>query len=228
MQYTVLLQLLGPILLEPIQKVFISTPQDLMGDASRELNQRRAQVKDMQTEKDMVNIDAKAPVAEMFGFASAIDQLLAEECYGNTENMGFEPLPKQLQTEVVKQIRERKGLNQSHIQLATIWTKNSPKHSFLFLLKKIKNIKFYRIFTFYEDATMDKGTIPINKDFELEYRYYDKDPNFKYFNRRFEIYVLEKKTLKKNYVMHMDNANPSDMKPTVHKASTGGKNMILG
>ncbi len=99
-----------PIILEPIQKVFISTPQDLMGDASRELNQRRAQVKDMQTEKDMVNIDAKAPVAEMFGFASAIRSATGGRVLWNTENMGFEPLPKQLQPEIVKQIRERKGL----------------------------------------------------------------------------------------------------------------------
>ena len=62
----------NPILLEPMQKVFISTPQELMGDASRELNQRRAEVKDMITEGDSVNIDAKAPVSEMFGFASSI------------------------------------------------------------------------------------------------------------------------------------------------------------
>jgi len=99
-----------PILLEPIQKVFISTPQDLMGDASRELNQRRAVVRDMITEKDLVNIDAKAPVAEMFGFASAIRSATGGRVLWNTENLGFEPLPKQLQTEVVKQIRERKGL----------------------------------------------------------------------------------------------------------------------
>ena len=70
---------------------------------------------------------------------------------------------------------------------------------------------------------MDKGTIPINKNFELEYRYYDRDTNFKYFNRKFEIYVLEKKTLKKNYVMHMDNANARQMMPKVYKASSGKK-----
>ena len=70
---------------------------------------------------------------------------------------------------------------------------------------------------------MDRGVIPISKDFELEYRYYEKDPRYKYFNRKFEIYVLEKKTLKKNYVMHMDNANPKQMMPTVYKASTGSK-----
>jgi hypothetical protein len=75
---------------------------------------------------------------------------------------------------------------------------------------------------------MDKGTIPINKNFELEYRYYDKDPNFKYFNRKFEIYVLGKKTLKKRYVMHIDNANPREMMPTLQKASTGGKKYDFG
>ena len=99
-----------PVILEPMQKVFISTPQELMGDASRELNQRRAVVRDMQTENDMVNIDAKAPVAEMFGFASAIRSATGGRVLWNTENIGFEPLPKQLQMDVVKQVRERKGL----------------------------------------------------------------------------------------------------------------------
>ena len=99
-----------PVILEPMQKVFISTPQDLMGDASRELNQRRAVVRDMQTERDMVNIDAKAPVAEMFGFASAIRSATGGKVLWNTENLGFEQLPKHLQTDVVKKVRERKGL----------------------------------------------------------------------------------------------------------------------
>ena len=99
-----------PILLEPMQKVFISTPQDLMGDASKELNQRRSVVKDMLTEKDMVNIDAKAPVAEMFGFASSIRSATGGRVLWNTENLGFEPLPRNLQNQIVAQIRERKGL----------------------------------------------------------------------------------------------------------------------
>ncbi len=100
----------GPILLEPMQKVFISTPQDLMGDASKELNQRRSVVRDMTTEKDMVNVDAKAPVAEMFGFASSIRSATGGRVLWNTENIGFEPLPRHLQDQIVTQIRERKGL----------------------------------------------------------------------------------------------------------------------
>jgi elongation factor 2 len=99
-----------PIILEPMQKVFISTPQELMGDASRELNQRRAEVKDMVSEGDSVNIDSKAPVSEMFGFASAIRSATGGRVLWNTENLGFEPMPKHLQDDVIKQIRERKGL----------------------------------------------------------------------------------------------------------------------
>ncbi|MCK4347632.1 MAG: elongation factor EF-2 [Thermoplasmatales archaeon] len=99
-----------PILLEPMQKVFISTPQNLMGDASKELNQRRSVVRNMTTEKDMVNVDAKAPVAEMFGFASSIRSATGGRVLWNTENIGFEPLPRHLQDQIVAQIRERKGL----------------------------------------------------------------------------------------------------------------------
>jgi len=93
-----------------MQKVFINTPQELMGDASKELNQRRSEVKDMKTEGDSVIIEAKAPVAEMFGFASAIRSATGGRVLWNTENTGFEPLPRQLQDDIVKQIRERKGL----------------------------------------------------------------------------------------------------------------------
>jgi len=75
---------------------------------------------------------------------------------------------------------------------------------------------------------MNRGTIPINKNYELEYRYYEKDPRFKYFNRKFEIYLLEKKTLKKNYILHMDNSDPRQMMPNLFKASTGKRRHDFG
>jgi len=80
------IMLSDPIILEPMQKVFINTPQEVMGNVSRELNQRRAVILDMKTEGDMVTIEAKAPVAEMFGFASAslkasfINSLVSNKC----------------------------------------------------------------------------------------------------------------------------------------------------
>ena len=75
---------------------------------------------------------------------------------------------------------------------------------------------------------MDRGTIPINKGYELEYRYYDKDQNHKYFNRKFEIYLLEKKALRKNYILHMDNRDTRQMTPYLFKASTGRKKHDFG
>ena len=75
---------------------------------------------------------------------------------------------------------------------------------------------------------MDQGVIPINKEYELHFNYYDRDQKFKYFNRKFEIILVEKKTLKRNYVMHMDNADPRQMMPRVYKASTGKKKHEFG
>ena len=77
---------------------------------------------------------------------------------------------------------------------------------------------------------MKRGTVPISKEFELEFRYYDKDLEFKYFNRKFEIFLLEKKHLKKNYILHMDNATtpPGNFTPHVYTVSNMNKQLNLG
>ncbi|UCD14374.1 MAG: hypothetical protein JSW60_02875 [Thermoplasmatales archaeon] len=79
-------------------------------------------------------------------------------------------------------------------------------------------------------AIMERGTIPINQNFELEYRYYDKDVHYKYFNRKFEIFLIEKKALSKNYILHMDNCdmNPGKWSPHIHKASNVKKKLYFG
>jgi len=75
---------------------------------------------------------------------------------------------------------------------------------------------------------MDRGKIPINNQYEFEYRYFDKDSSYKYFNRRFEVYLLEKKPLKTNYLLHMDNHDTRQMAPFVYKASHGKKKHDFG
>ncbi|KAA0003248.1 MAG: elongation factor EF-2 [Thermoplasmata archaeon] len=100
----------GTMLLEPIQKVYVSVPHELMGNVNRELQQRRATITDIKSEGDMSIVHGKAPVAEMFGFASAIRSATGGRVLWNTENMGFEKLPDFLQDEITKKIRERKGL----------------------------------------------------------------------------------------------------------------------
>lgn len=101
-----------PALLEPMQKVFISTPQDYMGACTREIQNRRGQIVDMRQDTgDMATIESKVPVAEMFGFAGDIRSAAEGRCLWSTEMSGFERLPNEMQNNIVKEIRQRKGLS---------------------------------------------------------------------------------------------------------------------
>ncbi|UCD92508.1 MAG: elongation factor EF-2 [Methanobacteriota archaeon] len=100
----------GRALLEPKQKVFINVPQDMMGNATREMQQRRAVIENIGQDEETANIDSIAPVAEMFGFASSIRSATTGRALWSTENCGFERLPRELQTDIVRSIRVRKGL----------------------------------------------------------------------------------------------------------------------
>ena len=64
----------------------------------------------MTQDGDMTMIKAKAPVAEMFGFSNDIRSATGGRAMWSTENSGFERIPRELQVEVVGQIRTRKGL----------------------------------------------------------------------------------------------------------------------
>ena len=100
-----------PALLEPIQKVFINTPQDYMGSATREIQNRRGRIVDMSQEGDMSTVESKVPVAEMFGFAGDIRSATEGRCLWSTESAGFERLPRELQNTIIREIRQRKGLS---------------------------------------------------------------------------------------------------------------------
>jgi elongation factor 2 len=98
------------ILYEPIQKVFINVPEDLMGNAIREVQQRRGVIEDMKQEGDNTQIQAKCPVGEMFGFAASVRGATSGRALWSTENAGFVPMPREVQQKVVSEIRQRKGL----------------------------------------------------------------------------------------------------------------------
>lgn len=102
--------LAGRTLREPMMKIFISVPMDVMGAATRELQQRRAVIEDMEQEGDLTNITSKAPVAQMFGFAGDIRGATGGRSLWSTENCGFEAVPPELLDEVIGGIRKRKGL----------------------------------------------------------------------------------------------------------------------
>jgi elongation factor 2 len=105
------IMLAKPTILEPIQKVFINVPQDYMGSSTREIQNRRGQIVNMLQEGDMVTVESKVPVAEMFGFAGDIRSAAEGRCLWSTENAGFERLPKELQNKIIREIRQRKGLS---------------------------------------------------------------------------------------------------------------------
>src|SRR2546426_11753606 len=95
---------------EPNGKVFINVRQDFMGAALGEIQSRRGVIEDINQEGEITVIHAKAPVAEMFGFASAIRSATQGRAFWSTENSGFERVPSNLQAEVVRAIRQRKVL----------------------------------------------------------------------------------------------------------------------
>ncbi|HEV8594982.1 MAG TPA: elongation factor EF-2 [Thermoplasmata archaeon] len=99
------------ILMEPIQKLFLDLPQDVMGAAIGDVQARRGVIEDIQQEGEVTKIAAKVPVAAMFGFSTSIRGATQGRVLWSTENAGFQPVPADLQREVVRQIRERKGLN---------------------------------------------------------------------------------------------------------------------
>ena len=100
----------GVALLEPKQKVYINVPQELMGSVTGEMSQRRAEIAGMETEGDMAVITAKAPVKEMFGFASEIRSATGGRALWSTEFAGYETLPRELLDGITEDIRKRKGL----------------------------------------------------------------------------------------------------------------------
>ncbi len=61
-----------PVLLEPVMQVNVEVPEDFLGDVIGDLNSRRGHVEAMNTEEGIAKIDAKVPLAEMFGYATDI------------------------------------------------------------------------------------------------------------------------------------------------------------
>ncbi len=100
----------GATILEPIQIIQIDSPQDRMGEAIKEVNNRRGKIIDMEEEEGSARIQASLPVGEMFGFEAALKSATRGRGFYNLVDQEFEPMPKNLQKETILEIRERKGM----------------------------------------------------------------------------------------------------------------------
>ncbi|MEC8353315.1 MAG: elongation factor EF-2, partial [Candidatus Thermoplasmatota archaeon] len=98
------------IIQEPMQKAFVSVPNDWLGQVTREVTNRRGIIEDMPSDGDVTTVVGIIPIAETFGFSNDIRAASQGRAVWNTENLGFEPLPPQLFDKVVGEIRTRKGL----------------------------------------------------------------------------------------------------------------------
>lgn len=100
----------GAVLMEPIQKLNVSVPNDWLGGVTREVTMRRGEIEDMPSDGEITTVIGKVPVAETFGFSNDIRAATQGRAVWNTENCGFEELPRSLLADTVAVIRERKGL----------------------------------------------------------------------------------------------------------------------
>ena len=98
------------VILEPMQKMHVSVPNDWLGGVTRELNNRRGVIEDMPSEGEATTVIGTVPVAETFGFSNDIRAASQGRAVWNSENSGFDILPPMLFEKVVGDIRQRKGL----------------------------------------------------------------------------------------------------------------------
>jgi len=90
-----------PILLEPIMKVEVLTPEESMGDIVGDLNKRRGQVEGMGDRSGSKVIKAKVPLSEMFGYVTDLRTISSGRATSTMEFSHFEAAPKNVSEEVI-------------------------------------------------------------------------------------------------------------------------------
>jgi elongation factor G len=83
----------SPLLLEPIMKLTITTPEDYYGEFVGDLAQRRAQIVSTGTHLETTTIIANAPLAELFGYSSAMRSLSQGRAGSSMEPLEYAPAP---------------------------------------------------------------------------------------------------------------------------------------
>ena len=93
------------ILLEPIMRVECVTPDEYQGDIMGDLNRRRGRIVSIEAKNFATVIHAEVPLAEMFGYATAIRSLSKGRASYSMEPSHFEPVP----TQIVAAVLDQKG-----------------------------------------------------------------------------------------------------------------------
>ena len=96
----------GPVLMEPIMKVEVVTPEENMGDVIGDLNKRRGQVEGMEEARSGARIvKAMVPLSEMFGYVTALRTITSGRATSSMEYDHHAPLSATLQEQVLADLK---------------------------------------------------------------------------------------------------------------------------
>ncbi len=90
-----------PVLMEPIMKVEVITPEENMGDVMGDLNRRRGQLQGMDTRAGAQVIKALVPLSEMFGYVTQLRTITSGRATSTMEFSHYAEAPKNIQEEVI-------------------------------------------------------------------------------------------------------------------------------
>ncbi len=90
-----------PVLLEPIMKVEVLTPDQYMGDVTGDLNRRRGMLEGMDSKHGVQVIKAKVPLSEMFGYVTQLRSLSSGRATSTMEFSHYNPAPNNIAEEVM-------------------------------------------------------------------------------------------------------------------------------
>ena len=91
----------GPILLEPIMKVECTTPDEYQGDLLGDINRRRGVINSIEAKNGLTVLNAQVPLAEMFGYATAIRSLSKGRASYSMEPLTFSQVPNSVLTTIL-------------------------------------------------------------------------------------------------------------------------------
>ncbi|HAX25761.1 MAG TPA: elongation factor G [Chloroflexi bacterium] len=91
----------GPVVLEPIMKVEVTTPEEFMGDVIGNLNARRGRVDGMEMHSGSQVVRAFVPLANMFGYTTELRSMTQGRATSSMEFDHYEPLPDSLAKELI-------------------------------------------------------------------------------------------------------------------------------
>ena len=94
-----------PVLLEPIMKVEVITPEQYMGDVTGDLNRRRGMLEGMDSRAGAQVIKAKVPLSEMFGYVTQLRSLSSGRATSTMEFSHYSPAPNGIAEEVIAKVK---------------------------------------------------------------------------------------------------------------------------